>query len=393
MSGTVKWELVAPEWGPLDTVWRNPLPFILWPVCGRPVLAYWLDAALHAGAAEIRIRTSDRPHLVRSWILKGDYWSRPIEVGGPAGEGFEVHVMDCLAGMGPQPPVTDGREMLERWYSLHRTALDLREHAELVIDHELSPGVWAGPGATIHPTSRLTAPCWIGPHAQIGPGCVLGPGVYIGRGCVFDEDVEASEAVVCWDTFVGRHTRLHKSAAQGGILLNWERGSRSDIADDFILSDLANRGLVPGWPERILAQVLRLAAFLPARVLNLFSSPSIKDVVVGKGRECALRTWPKGTLILRREAWLGEVAAGHLRLVGLLPRSRAEWDALDPELRLMFERSPAGVFALSDLFGSHDASDPDEWIHAAYQAGAPDQAGRQQVRRNILKIVLQSPAL
>jgi hypothetical protein len=209
---------------------------------------------------------------------------------------------------------------------------------------------------------------------------------------VFDEDVEASEAVVCWDTFVGRHTRLHKSAAQGGVLLNWERGSRSDISDDFILSDLADRGQGPGLPERILALLLRIAALLPARLLNLFSSRSTKTVVTGKGRELLLRTWPKGPLILRREAWLGEVLAGNFRLVGLLPRSRAEWDGLAPELRTIIERAPAGVFALSDFFGCHDASVPDEWMHAAYQAGAPDQAGRRQVRKNILKIVFRSPA-
>lgn len=391
MSASARWELVAPDWETLDTVWRNPLPFILWPICGRPLLAYWLDAALHAGAESIRVRTDDRPHLVRSWLLKGDYWSRQIEVAGTGSEGFDVHLMDCLAGMGPQPPVTDGRGMIERWFSLHRTALGLREHAELVIDRELAPGIWAGPGAKVHPSCKLTAPCWIGPHARIGPGCVLGPDVYIGRGCVFDEDVEASEAVVCWDTFVGRHTRLHKSAAQGGVLLNWERGARSEITDDFILADLADRGLEPAWPERVLALLLRLAVFLPARLLNLLARSSVKEVVTGKGRRCVIRTLPRGPLVLRREAWFGEVVAGRFRLIGLLPRSQADWEKLDPGLRSMFERAPAGVFSLADLFGCHDAADPDEWMHAAFQAGAPDRAGVQQTLSNILKIAFQPP--
>lgn len=391
MSAPPRWELVAPDWEALDTVWNNPFPFILWPVCGKPVLAYWLDAALHAGAAEIRIRTGDRPHLVRSWILKGDYWSKPIEVSEVPAEGFETHRMDRLPGMGAAAPVTDGRGMLERWFQLHRTALELREQAELVIDHERAPGIWTGPGAVIHPTARLNAPCWIGPQAHIGPGCVLGPEVYIGRGCVLDEDVEASEAVVCWDTFVGRHTRLHKSAAQGGTLLNWERGSRSEIADDFILSDLADRGLVPGFGERTLAAILRLAVVLPARLLNLFARPLETTVVTGSGRECVIRTWPRGPLLLRREAWLKGIVAGHFKFVGLLPRSRPDWERLDPVMRSMFEHAPAGVFSLADLFGSHSPSDPDEWIHAAYQAGAADDAGASQVLRNILKIAMTTP--
>jgi len=393
LSAPIRWALVAPDWEALDTVWKNPLPFVLWPVCGKPLVAHWLEAALHAGAGQIRIYTKDRPHLVRSWILKGDYWSKAIEVVGntePEPD-WKNHLMDGLPGMGVLPPVQDGRDMLVRWFDLHEPALALRNGSELAIDREISPGVWVGPGASIDPTARLTAPCWIGPQARIGPGCRLGPRAFIGRCAVLDEDVEATNAVVCWDTFVGRHTRLENNAVQGNVLLNWRLGSRSEIEDEFILHDLNDRGLKPGMSERLAALLLFLLLWLPARMGNLLATPSEKNVRIGTSAPLVLKTWPRGPLLFRRMPWLAFIAAGRMKFVGILPRSREEWDSLTPELRSLLERSPAGLFSLADAAGCHDPSDPDEWMHAASQAGAPDGEGSRQARKAALRIALQFP--
>jgi len=46
--------------------------------------------------------------------------------------------------------------------------------------------------------------------------------------------------------------------------------------------------------------------------------------------------------------------------------------------RALLEGSPPGILALSDLHGCHDPVEPDEWLHAVYQAGAHGGAGRQQ---------------
>ena len=81
------WHLVAPEWEGLDTIWRSPLPFLLWPVCEKPLLTYWLDEAVRQGIPSVSIETVDRPHLVRQWLDGTALWSRSIEVMAQPGGG------------------------------------------------------------------------------------------------------------------------------------------------------------------------------------------------------------------------------------------------------------------------------------------------------------------
>lgn len=361
--------LEAPDWEACDTLRRHRLPFVLWPVCGKPLLAHWLDAVLAEGAGAIRIHATDRPHLVRAWIAKGDYWSKPVEVLGTAAP-VGARVMDSFPGAPDPTPVTNGAGVLARWFSCHAAAVERLGRSELAIDREIAPGVWVAPGAEIHPSAKLTAPCWIGPRASVGPGCRLGPGAYIGRQAVLDEDVEVEGAIVCDHTFVGRHTRLAGSAAEGGLLLDWARGVRVEIPEDFILGDLAARTAAPGWTDRSVAAALAFVLALPAWLLNLGERPTRKTVQLARGGDIVLTTRSRGPLLIRRQAWLRHVIAGRLHLWGILPRSAAEWDALAPGVRGVLESAPVGILSLADLHGAHDAADADEWIHAVYQAGS-----------------------
>jgi len=394
LSKTGNWHLVAPDWAALDTVWKNPLPFVLWPVCGKPLLAYWLDEALRREAETITICATDRPHLIRRWLDLGDYWSKkiPVVTGEPP-PGGEVHRMDALPGAFPPANVGEGQRLLEHWFSLHRGALAARKGSALLIDREISPGIWAAPGAVIDPSTKLAPPCWIGPRTRIGRGCKLGPDVFVGSRAVIDDDVEVSEAVVCEDTYIGRHTRLEQSVAQGGLLINWKLGVALNIVDDFILAGIGPDHIRPGMGERILAMLLWLPCVLAGMALNAGKASSEKVVLLARGRMLRLATWPRGPVILRRARWIGAVAAGHLRIVGVLPRSESEWETLPPEVRALLESSPSGVLSLSDLHGCHDPAGPDEWMHAVYQAGAHGGAGRQQALRAALVIALKNPLL
>lgn len=392
MSQAAKWYLLAPDWAALDTVWKNPLPFVLWPVCGKPLLAYWLDEALHQGAESITVCATDRPHLIRTWLDIGDYWSKKIAVvtGEPPPDG-ETHRMDGLPGAASPAMVSGGQYLLEHWFSLHRGALAARKAGGLLIDREISPGVWVAPGAAIHPSAKLSPPCWIGPRTRVGQGCRLGPDVFVASRAVIDDDVEVLEAVVCEDTYIGRHTRLEQSVAQGGLLINWKLGVAVNIVDDFILADIGPDQTRPGIGERLLAMLLWLPCVLAGIVLNAGYSSQEKLVHLARGKVLRLSTWPRGPVIVRRARWLGAVAAGHLRIVGVLPRSDSEWETLPPEMRALLEGSPAGVLALSDLYGCHDPAEPDEWMHAVYQAGAHGGAGRQQALKAAFAIALKNP--
>lgn len=390
-----RWELIAPDWEQLDTLWKNPLPFVLWPVCGLTILAYWLDEALRCNAEGIRIHCDDRPHLVRAWIEKGDYWSKKIEVvtRTPAAEDARVFVMDVLPGMATGEAVVDGVGVIERWFSLHAYALKLRENAQHVIDVEIKPGVWLGPGVVLHPDATLIPPCRIGPRARIGPGCTLGPNVYVGARSIIEEDVEAVDSIVCEDTFIGRHTSLNRIVAQGGMLINRELGVSVSIDEAFIMQDLALPSESPPLWERVAACILWLIMFLPAQLQNLGSTQLKKIVEPSTGKNLELVTLARGPLIVRRASWLLKVAAGRIRLVGVLPRSSEEWAKLEPEVRQTLQRSLPGVFALSDLYDCHDPAEPDEWVHAVYQVGSEKKLGQRQAIRSILPLMFKRPLL
>ena len=216
MSGG--WNLLAPDWCEVDAVWKNPLPFILWPVCGKPLLAHWLDEALRQEANSITIYATDRPHLIRAWINRGNYWSNQIHVrvGGDRVESSITYTMNSLPGYEVFDSVSDGHRLLEHWFALHVYEIQERKPARFQIDREISPGVWVAPGVVIDPLARLIPPVWIGRRARIGPHCRIGPNAFISTRSVLDEDVEVIDAIICEDTYIGRHTRLDRSIAKAG---------------------------------------------------------------------------------------------------------------------------------------------------------------------------------
>ncbi|MFZ4775215.1 MAG: hypothetical protein ACOYM3_07635, partial [Terrimicrobiaceae bacterium] len=108
------WHLIAPDWASLDTIWRSPRPFLLWPVCEKPLLSYWLDEAVRQGVSSVSIEAVDRPHLVRQWLDQRDLWSRSIEVraqpGG--GGGKEVFLLQGLPGETSPVTLQSGKDLM-----------------------------------------------------------------------------------------------------------------------------------------------------------------------------------------------------------------------------------------------------------------------------------------
>lgn len=390
----MRWHLVAPDWAPLDTIWRSPQPFLLWPVCEKPLLSYWLDEAVRAGVESVSIEAVDRPHLVRRWLDHRDMWSRVIEVhsapGG--GEGSERFSLDRLPSTGKEPAVRCAKELMEHWYQLQVEALRRRASGMVHLDREYRPGVWFGPGARAADDAVFTPPCWVGSHARVGRGCRVGPHAFIGPGVFLDEDVEVAESVVCADTYVGSHTSLRRMAAQGGLLMDFERGVGVGVVDDFVLAPLGGSPSAPPWFERLIAALLAASLEPVARAMNRGPAPAEAAVQTGRFQSLKLRTYANGPLCIRRSGWLRQVAAGKLRLVGVLPRTEEDWKNLSPEARAALEQAPVGVFALSDLYHCHSASQPDEWMHAVFQAAAADGSGRRMAQKSLLRIAMTTPS-
>ena len=85
--------------------------------------------------------------------------------------------------------------------------------------------------------------------------------------------------------------------------------------------------------------------------------------------------------IANRRAWLPLVWKGKLPLFGVLPRTEEQLEALDPDWKNLLRHAPVGVFSYADSQGQHSPSDPDEALHAVYQASMPPGA-LSQVRSN-----------
>lgn len=387
------WTLVAPDWAHLDTAWRSPLPFVLWPVCDKTLLGFWLDEAVRRGIGTVRVEAADRPHLVRGWLDQRDLWSRAIEVNSQpkADDTGQRILMHGLPGADPATPSEAPASLLRRWYELQVEALERRDRGSVHLDREIREGIWAGPGARIDASAVLTAPCRIGAAARVGPGCRLGPGAFVGEGAFLDEDVEVRESIVCADTYVGAHTSLERKAAQGGLLLDLASGAAVEIADEFVLRSVRPCPRRPGVAERLLAGALAPLLEVWARAAAGGRAPTLLQAQLARNTEVALPVHARGPLCLRRASWLREVAAGRMRLSGVLPRGAADWDRLAPEVRTTLAQAPVGVFALSDLYQCHSAEDADEWTHAVFQAGSVD--GQALARRNLLRIAMTTPML
>ena len=396
MLDQASWHLIAPDYAALDALRRAPIPFVLWPICEKPLLAWWLDEAVRQGVPTVRIEALDRPHLIRRWLDARDFWSRSIEVeaqAGAAAAGAEVITIDGLPGMTPQAsPPQSPDALLRYWFALHEEALRRRSTGMVHLDHEFAPGVWLGPGTRIAADVVFTPPCWVGSMARISNGCRIGPAAFIGPGAFIDKDVEITASIVCADTYVGAHTSLTNVAVQGGMLMDLALGVVVDVTDRFVLDSTNRSAQTPGWFERVFAAVATLPleglAWLAARGQN----PSVCTFQLGRSKNVSTRTFPKGPLCLRRASWLRLVAAGHLRIVGILPRPAENWDTHTAETRACLEQFPAGVFALSDLYDCHFTDCPEEWIHAVYQAGSPDGVGQQLAWNSLIKIALTIPA-
>ena len=259
------------------------------------------------------------------------------------------------------------------------------------LDHEYLPGVWFGPGAKVNGDILFTPPCWVGSHARIESGCRIGPNAFVGPGVFLDKDVEVIESIVCAETYVGSHITLNRVAAQGGLLMDFDRGVAVEVLDEFVLSSLGSEVLLPSLLERTGAFLLSYPMEWIAKFVNRGIPPNKTVFQLSRSKTICLRTYSKGPLCLRRAAWLKLVAEGKMKFFGVLPRTDKDWEKLSPEVRSVLEQSCTGVFALSDLYECHSAKNPDEWMHAVFQAGNPVGKSQRSVLTSVLKIAFKNP--
>jgi hypothetical protein len=163
------------------------------------------------------------------------------------------------------------------------------------------------------------------------------------------------------------------------------RGNRIEIGERFILASVVDKTSRPSLAEKIAA----LACFVllaPAAVACSRAGWIKQRVSTCDGDSITLRTGCSGPLWARRWPWLRHVAAGRLRWIGALPREDRDWQKMPAELCERVRSSRAGMFSLADVHRCHTPGDPEEWIHASYQAQRVDPNVARTVIKNLWKI-------
>ncbi len=383
--------LLLPDWQHLDTILGAAEPFAMWQVGPQPLLHHWLDHAVNEGYSKVWLLCSDRPAEVRRAMEEAKLW--PIEwqlesvakVERPkANQDPDTIYVDRLPG---QPlleePPRDGWELLRHWYSLRETWFGHIDDDQMEAFRTLAIGRFC----SIHPSAELRMPVWIEDYVQIGPGCVVGPNVSVGRGAVLEGPSRVKNSVITAHTYLAGHTELRDCYLDGGLLLNLRHGARVPNLDMMVADSLQADSQKPPLKERV-------------QGLLLYMGFSAADMLLpGKANGRKLSTFDgltldnaKGALWRRRRRWLKHVIKGDMRLFGVLPRTEEQLEALPGEWKEILRKAPKGVFAYSDLHGSHSPDDEIEPVHAVFQATSPESQIMEAIKENPWKLFRTKPA-
>lgn len=351
-------DLVLPDWCGLDTVLRSAVPFGLWTIGDQCLLHHWLDHAVNQGTATVRVFAADRPAAVRRvleesllWPVKTEFTAVAATADAPAG----AILMDWLPGEPAPPPPSNGWELVERAAAMERAWLD-RMAGEP--DFNL---LNIGFSCRIHPEAKLTAPYFIGDHVAIGPGCEIGPYAVIGQGSVIAGANAVSHSHLSAHSYVGPVTELVRCRLESGVLLSLKNQARLDQLEPHLVSTLEKSTPAVPLKDRLHAVLLYL------RLGGARASGTTFQTFDGR----SLPGEPDSGGLTHRTAWLPLVWQGKLPLYGVLPRSKEQFETLNPDWQNVLRHSPVGVFSYADCQGCHSPAHPDEALHAVYQASLP----------------------
>jgi len=358
----------------------------------QPFIAHWMDRAVDEDIDSIELYVSDRPSSVREYLNDGAYWSRKVTVTPISDDEKAPDDAIPLVGLPRdntiEAPISNSADLLEHWLNLNLRWLEQIDYYELRIHKRHESGGWIGPRVRIHPSATLIEPCWIQGDCDIGPGAEIGPGACLGENTIIDQNATVSNSIVLSGTMVGRNTSLDRVAVDGGLLLDTKHGCRVPIADAFILSDIGDRLNKAPFAERLIAMLLFIFAS-PIVALSKIDWTTL-EAHDGTGGALRLKTGKNGCLLARRWHWLKEVFKGRMRLIGILPRP-LDWSVEnDCELDQRLKEASPGFLSLSDLHDCHNAYEPNEWVHASYQALSGDKNIRKLIRSSFWRLAFKT---
>jgi lipopolysaccharide/colanic/teichoic acid biosynthesis glycosyltransferase len=238
---------------------------------------------------------------------------------------------------------------------------------------EAAPGVRIGRNVSLYPTVQIEAPVYIGANCRIGPGTRLGPNAVIGENCVMEGRSRVSHSVVFPGSYIGELLELTHAVVEHNRLANVRLNAEVFVTDVFLLARLTETGL-RRWVARTAGRVLAAGLLvllspvlmLAAVWLKLFRRGPVwhyQEAVQlpAEGDRAQWRTFrlpafrPRaaggGSFLLDVLPGLVSVAAGHLALVGVDPRTPEEILALPADWRNLYLPSKAGLITEGAVTG------------------------------------------
>jgi hypothetical protein len=375
-------------------------PLAVTPLLGKSVLEYWLEALVARGVKHVIVLATDRPHEVRALVGDGSRWGIRIDLIPQSRELTVEEARALYRGTETDWPATDDVVLLDYlpqlphhalfesyagWFAALRAFLPLSVTPPRIGAREVSPGVWVGLHAQVHPTARLHAPCWIGEYALVGADATIGPAAILEDRVVVEAGARVTESVVGAETFVGEHILVQNSIAQGSTLVNWRTASTVTVPDAYFLCALNDRRFTTP-TATLVGRALALAAIVItapiALAIMLISilrgeSPFILRLGVRPRRNvrsAALQTFAYydlacGNNWLRRWPQFWSVVRGDLTWVGNRPLRPTQALALSNDFERLWLAAPTGLVSLADAHDCPNCELSDEaCAHASYYA-------------------------
>ncbi len=391
--------LICPADRPAVARLAERTPLVLAPLLSHSALEYWIEILALRGAKQLLVLATDRPHLVREAVGDGRRWGLHIDVipspreltveearakhRPPTASDWlaeDVILIDHLPGQ-PNLPLF---ENCAGWFAAVRAWMPAALTPVRIGVRQVSPGVWVGLRADVHPTAQLVAPCWIGDHTRVGPGTRIGPGAILDDRVVVETGARVSESLVGPDTYVGKYVSVERSLVRGPTLINWHSGSSVEVPDAFLLGQLT--------PTAHPVQRTSLIGRGIAAFFMLATAPFVIGVVVlsiirgelpwqlrlGLRRQPGARQFSHDTFgyyeltgarnWLRRWPQFWSVMCGDLSWIGNRPLRPTQALALTNDFERLWLAAPVGLVSLADARGCPEGVSDEACAHASFYA-------------------------
>lgn len=245
-------------------------------------------------------------------------------------------------------------------------------------------GNWISSSASIHPTTQIKAPVFIGRNCQIAANSVIGPGTIIESNSIVDDHTLVEDSLICQNSYVGQHLNIQNSIIDRQWVLNLKHRTQLEIHDEWIIDHLhqpslrdrvwryfqqACAGLLLLLLSPVLLLIWTLAELQSSTRVLMPVRISSKDLPTFKlwsfhPRHARVKTWiPKACLKLPS---LFNILCGELHFVGLTPKRPQRVKDLPFDWQTLYLDSKPGLFTLAELEHGSSPSLDDEYVSEVY---------------------------